>query len=300
MVSVSRDPTKISEAYRSMKRELRVDRPPFYFIRGDITNPEFCETKMHGNKHMVCVVPKVIASPIPTSSTTLFPHPPTLKIGQQGLDVLVNAAGISHASSLGTTSWETIQQIINTNLNATIAMSKIFQRIAVQWTRLPIRKCQGSRQVERKPALVEEPTSMDFADTDFGPSRSRDADRGPWPCIINISSLLGVKGGSAATAYAASKAGVLGFTRALVCDHEKTATNIRVNAIVPGYIDTPMTKGEYLLMSSCHRVSSRMRLFPFPSPYSHPFLSWALLLSLPSYAHHTILLQYPCLTVPLT
>jgi NAD(P)-dependent dehydrogenase (short-subunit alcohol dehydrogenase family) len=171
--------------------------------------------------------------------------------------VLVNAAGISHASSLGTTSWETIQQIINPNLNATIAMSKIFQRIAVQWTRLPIRKCrQGLRQVQREPVLVEEPTSTNCAVTEFGPSRSCDADRGPWPCIINISSLLGVKGGSAATAYAASKAGVLGFTRALVCEHEKTVTNIRVNAIVPGYIDTPMTKGEYLLMSSCHRVSS--------------------------------------------
>jgi hypothetical protein len=81
VVSVSRDATKISEAYRSIKHELRVDRPPFYFIRGDITNPDFYETKMLGNKRLVCVVPKVITSPIPTPFTTLFRHPPTLKFG---------------------------------------------------------------------------------------------------------------------------------------------------------------------------------------------------------------------------
>ncbi|KAM3079565.1 hypothetical protein ACMFMG_005980 [Clarireedia jacksonii] len=59
-------------------------------------------------------------------------------------------------------------------------------------------------------------------------------------CIINISSLLGMKGGKGSAAYAASKAGVLGLTRALAA--ELGPAGIRVNAIVPGYIETDMTK----------------------------------------------------------
>ncbi|CAD6447496.1 98b5c0d1-435d-4f2c-b312-9ccb5e36a095 [Sclerotinia trifoliorum] len=59
-------------------------------------------------------------------------------------------------------------------------------------------------------------------------------------CIINISSLLGIKGGRGSAAYAASKAGVLGLTRALAA--EMGSAGIRVNAIVPGYIETDMTR----------------------------------------------------------
>ncbi|KAJ9667444.1 hypothetical protein H2201_002312 [Coniosporium apollinis] len=57
--------------------------------------------------------------------------------------------------------------------------------------------------------------------------------------IINVSSLLAVRGGKGAVAYAASKAGVLGLTRALA--EELGPKGIRVNAIVPGYIETDMT-----------------------------------------------------------
>lgn len=60
------------------------------------------------------------------------------------------------------------------------------------------------------------------------------------PVIINLSSLLGVRGGHGAVAYAASKAGVLGFTRALATEY--ATHKVRVNAIVPGYIETDMTK----------------------------------------------------------
>jgi NAD(P)-dependent dehydrogenase (short-subunit alcohol dehydrogenase family) len=61
------------------------------------------------------------------------------------------------------------------------------------------------------------------------------------PCIINIASLLGVKGGYGSTVYAASKAAVLGFTRALSLEYGRLG--IRVNAIVPGFVETDITKG---------------------------------------------------------
>lgn len=58
--------------------------------------------------------------------------------------------------------------------------------------------------------------------------------------IINIASMWGVAGASCEVAYSASKAGVIGFTKAL--SRELGLSGIRVNSISPGYIDTPMNK----------------------------------------------------------
>ncbi len=57
-------------------------------------------------------------------------------------------------------------------------------------------------------------------------------------CIINISSIYGVNGGSCATAYSASKAGIDGITKSLA--KELGPSNIRVNSIAPGWINTDM------------------------------------------------------------
>jgi acetoacetyl-CoA reductase len=58
--------------------------------------------------------------------------------------------------------------------------------------------------------------------------------------IINITSIIGQYGGFGQTNYAASKAGIIGFTKALAMETAKT--NIRVNAISAGYIYTDMIK----------------------------------------------------------
>ena len=59
-------------------------------------------------------------------------------------------------------------------------------------------------------------------------------------CIINISSIYGINGGSCAVAYSATKAGIDGMTKALA--KELGPSNIRVNSIAPGYIDTDMNE----------------------------------------------------------
>ncbi len=58
--------------------------------------------------------------------------------------------------------------------------------------------------------------------------------------IINIGSVVGAMGNGGQTNYAASKAGLEGFTRALA--REVGSRNITVNAVAPGFIDTDMTK----------------------------------------------------------
>lgn len=58
--------------------------------------------------------------------------------------------------------------------------------------------------------------------------------------IINISSIAGVYGEFGLTNYAASKAGVIGFTKSLALESAKKG--ITVNAIAPGIIDTPLTQ----------------------------------------------------------
>lgn len=57
--------------------------------------------------------------------------------------------------------------------------------------------------------------------------------------IINMSSVVGVKGNAGQTNYAASKAGILGFTKSVA--QELGSRNIRCNAIAPGFIETEMT-----------------------------------------------------------
>lgn len=57
--------------------------------------------------------------------------------------------------------------------------------------------------------------------------------------IINLSSIVGVKGNGGQSAYAASKAGIIGFTKSIA--QEIGSRNIRCNAIAPGFVETDMT-----------------------------------------------------------
>ncbi|KAF2745163.1 NAD(P)-binding protein [Sporormia fimetaria CBS 119925] len=123
------------------------------------------------------------------------------------IDVLVNCAGITETSAFVRCSEERMREVLETNL----------------WGMM-----SGTRYLLRKRLIAASPGVE--GEEEFKPA------------IINIASLLGVKGGRGAVAYAASKAGVLGFTRALAS--EVGRNGIRVNAVVPGYVSTDMTAGK--------------------------------------------------------
>jgi 3-oxoacyl-[acyl-carrier protein] reductase len=57
--------------------------------------------------------------------------------------------------------------------------------------------------------------------------------------IINMSSVIGLMGNAGQGSYAASKAGILGFTKSVA--KELGSRNVRCNAIAPGFVETDMT-----------------------------------------------------------
>lgn len=57
--------------------------------------------------------------------------------------------------------------------------------------------------------------------------------------IINMSSIIGIKGNAGQSSYAASKAGIIGFSKSIA--QEIGSRNIRVNAVAPGFVETDMT-----------------------------------------------------------
>lgn len=63
--------------------------------------------------------------------------------------------------------------------------------------------------------------------------------RSKWGRIINVSSVAGLAGNAGQANYAASKAGIIGFTKSLA--KEVGSRGITVNAVAPGFIDTDMT-----------------------------------------------------------
>ncbi|TVY42590.1 3-oxoacyl-[acyl-carrier-protein] reductase [Lachnellula subtilissima] len=82
-------------------------------------------------------------------------------------------------------------------------------------------------------------------------------------CIINVASLLGLKGGKGSAAYAASKAGVIALTRALAA--ELGEKNVRVNVIVPGYVETSMTRAMTPNAHSAALSAIPLKRFGLPS-----------------------------------
>ncbi|MBN8669439.1 MAG: 3-oxoacyl-[acyl-carrier-protein] reductase [Chitinophagales bacterium] len=80
--------------------------------------------------------------------------------------------------------------------------------------------------------------------------------------IINMSSVVGVEGNGGQSSYAASKAGIIGFTKSIA--QELGSRNIRCNAIAPGFIETDMT--HYLKDGGAEKWFEKIPLARFGKP----------------------------------
>lgn len=80
--------------------------------------------------------------------------------------------------------------------------------------------------------------------------------------IINMSSIVGVRGNAGQSSYAASKAGIIGFTKSI--SMEMGSRNIRCNAIAPGFIETDMT--HYLKDGDAGKWFEKISLQRFGKP----------------------------------
>src|SRR5688572_32810088 len=63
--------------------------------------------------------------------------------------------------------------------------------------------------------------------------------RARWGRVINISSIVGLRGNAGQVHYASSKAALIGFTKSLAL--EIGSRNVTVNAVAPGFVSTAMT-----------------------------------------------------------
>ncbi len=82
--------------------------------------------------------------------------------------------------------------------------------------------------------------------------------------IINTSSVVGIYGNIGQTNYAATKAGVIGMTKTWAKELARKGAQIRVNAVAPGFIKTPMT--EKIPQKIVDRVVERIPLGRFGEP----------------------------------
>jgi NAD(P)-dependent dehydrogenase (short-subunit alcohol dehydrogenase family) len=146
-------------------------------------------------------------------------------------DTLITSAGIGQYSFLLGSAFQADLKIVNTNLLSPMNTARVFMR-----------HCQRRQARARKAA----------AD---GKSEAAST-QPPSNCFVAISSLLAIKRGDGASAYAASKAGLIALTRAMTLEATpfNRDTPFRANVVLPGYVNTPMTESKSTHTTSCYKL----------------------------------------------
>jgi NAD(P)-dependent dehydrogenase (short-subunit alcohol dehydrogenase family) len=212
---VSRSESNLQRALQTLTPLSPSPSPDHSTIAGDISSPAFWSAAQLGAA-LKSQSQSQSASTSQSRSTSS-----TSSTSSSKIDVLVNCAGITHSALFSATAPEDMQAVVDTNLTSLMLGTRFLLRS----------RFIGGGSAKKRGSVAAAADEASEAEADEDSS----------PVIINVASLLGLQGGYGAVAYAASKAGVLGFTRALAGEY--VSHRVRVNAVVPGYVETDMTKG---------------------------------------------------------
>ncbi|KAK3344653.1 hypothetical protein B0H65DRAFT_181817 [Neurospora tetraspora] len=150
------------------------------------------------------------------------------------VDILINCAGITQRSPLMKTAVEEVEELVGTNLTGTVLGCKFVGRAML---RNRNRSSTSKPKAEGPTEAVQEGSKGEAQEVQEGVQEGV-AERG---VIVNVASLLAQKGVVGTSVYAAAKAGVVGLTTSLANEYGRSG--IRVNAVLPGYVETDMTTG---------------------------------------------------------
>jgi NAD(P)-dependent dehydrogenase (short-subunit alcohol dehydrogenase family) len=144
--------------------------------------------------------------------------------------LLVNCAGITRdnwVSKMSVAEWD---DVIDVNLKGTFLTCRAF---------LDQERMKRFQELSQSQLLLP-PSALLATEEEEEHERSLAGNTTNTLSIVNVGSIVSEFGNLGQANYAASKGGVLGLTRALA--KESAKRNVRINAVLPGFIDTPMAQ----------------------------------------------------------
>ena len=150
-----------------------------------------------------------------------------LELARQGANVAVNYAGNAKAAE------ETVEACKALGVQAVAIQADVADAAACEAMVKEVISTFGSLQIlVNNAGITRDNLALSISEADF--DAVLDTGR-----IINMSSIVGLRGNAGQANYSASKAGLIGLTKSLA--KELAARKVTVNAVAPGFIDTEMT-----------------------------------------------------------
>ncbi len=205
-----------------------------------------------------------------------------LELARQGATVLVNYHSSPDAANEVVAAIESMGskgQAVKANVAVLDEASELIKQAADTYGKLDILVNNAGITRDNLIMMMKEQDWDDVLDTNLkscwncSKAAARIMMKKRYGRIINITSVSGIAGQGGQTNYSASKAGMIGLTKALA--KELAARNITVNAVAPGFVDTDMTSplGEEMLKKVDEAIPLGRRGKPEDVAYAVAFLA---------------------------